>query len=197
MLKRAMDVLLGGVLLVCLAPLCLLIACFVRALDGRPLLFIQERVGLAGRPFKMLKFRTMLQHPGAERGSFDAGGSSRVTALGRFLRRTKLDEVPQLWNVLAGDMSLVGPRPEVRRWVDAYPKRWDRILTVRPGITDPASIEFRNEEAVLASASDPDVTYRDVVLPKKLDLYERYIAKQSLWRDVWILLRTLWVVGRG
>ena len=94
-------------------------------------------------------------------------------------------------------MSLVGPRPEVRRWVEAYPERWARVLTVRPGITDPASIEFRNEESILAAASDPEATYRDVVLPRKLDLYERYVAERSFWGDLGILVRTLWVVVRG
>ena len=134
---------------------------------------------------------------GTERGSFDVGSSARVTRVGKLLRKTKLDEFPQLWNVLVGDMSLVGPRPEVRKWVEAYPDRWSKVLAVRPGITDPASIEFRNEEELLAAAPGPETCYRDVILPRKLDLYERYVATQSLGGDIGILFRTMWAVVRG
>ncbi len=145
----------------------------------------------------LFKFRTMTVRKGTEQGSFDAGSAARVTRVGAFLRKTKLDELPQLWNVLKGDMSLVGPRPEVRKWVEAYPERWARVLTVRPGITDPASIEFRNEEDILAASPDPERTYREVILPRKLDLYEEYVRTRSFWGDVGILLKTVWaVVGR-
>jgi lipopolysaccharide/colanic/teichoic acid biosynthesis glycosyltransferase len=118
-----------------------------------------------------------------------------VTRVGKLLRKTKLDELPQLWNVLVGDMSLVGPRPEVRKWVEAYPDRWSKVLAVRPGITDPASIEFRNEEELLAAAPDPKTCYRDVILPRKLDLYEEYVETRSFWGDVGILLKTVWAVA--
>jgi len=131
---------------------------------------------------------------GADGGAFDAGDTSRVTAVGRVLRKTKLDELPQLWNVLKGDMSLVGPRPEVRKWVEAYPERWAKVLSVRPGITDPASIEFRNEEELLAQAGDPEAYYRDVILPRKLDLYEEYVAKRSLGGDISIMFKTVFAV---
>jgi lipopolysaccharide/colanic/teichoic acid biosynthesis glycosyltransferase len=174
-----------------------LVAGLIRTLDGPPVLFRHARIGKAGRSFELLKFRTMAVAAGAEKGSFDLGSSSRVTRLGALLRRTKLDELPQLWNVLKGEMSLVGPRPEVPRWVEAYPERWARVLTIRPGITDPASIEFRNEEAILAAASDPEATYRDVVLPRKLDLYERYVTERSFRGDLGILARTLSAVVRG
>ena len=127
-------------------------------------------------------------------GSFAVGDASRVTPIGQLLRKSKLDELPQLWNVLTGDMSLVGPRPEVRKWVDAYPERWSRVLTVRPGITDPASIVYRNEEELLARSPDPERTYREVILPHKLDLYEEYVRTQGFWRDIRVLLTTLWVV---
>jgi lipopolysaccharide/colanic/teichoic acid biosynthesis glycosyltransferase len=165
--------------------------------QGRPVLFRQQRVGRDGKAFLMAKFRTMTEQPDAEAGSFDPGRQSRSTRFGVVLRRAKLDELPQLWNVLFGDMSLVGPRPEVRRWVQVYPERWARVLTIRPGITDLASIEFRSEEDVLARTPDPEATYRDVVLPRKLDYYERYIAERSFRGDCRILVRSLWIVMRG
>ena len=106
-------------------------------------------------------------------------------------RSTKLDELPQLWNVLRGDMSLVGPRPEVQKWVDVYPERWSRVLSLRPGITDNASLEFRNEEELLAASSNPEKTYSDEVLPRKLDLYEDYVQNHSLAGDIRIIFRTI------
>ncbi len=133
---------------------------------------------------------------GAEKGSFDAGNASRVTHLGKLLRKNKIDELPQLWNVVKGDMSLVGPRPEVRKWVDAYPVRWAHVLTVRPGITDPASIVYRNEEEILARSSDPEKTYCEEILPHKLDLYEEYVRSRSFLGDIGILLKTMWAVFR-
>ena len=123
--------------------------------------------------------------------SFDAGDSSRITGLGSFLRRTKLDELPQLWNVFKGDMSFVGPRPEVRKWVEVYPDRWAKVLTVKPGITDPASICYRNEEELLAQAEDPTAYYRDQVLPHKLDLYEEYVQTRTFWGDILLILKTI------
>lgn len=134
---------------------------------------------------------------GTERGSFDAGSSVRVTRVGKLLRKTKLDELPQLWNVLVGDMSLVGPRPEVRKWVEAYPERWEKVLIVQPGITDPASIEFRNEEELLAAAPNPEAYYRDVILPRKLDLYEEYVRNHTFGGDIAILIKTFWIVVAG
>jgi len=129
-----------------------------------------------------------------EQGAFDAGNTSRVTQVGRLLRKTKLDELPQLWNVLVGDMSLVGPRPEVRKWVEVYPERWARVHTIRPGITDPASIEFRNEEEILAAAENPEATYREVILSQKLALYIDYVDRHSFWGDLGILVKTVCVV---
>lgn len=196
-MKRLMDVVGALAGLVVLSPLLGLMWLAVVAESGLPGLFRQCRAGLGGRDFMLFKFRTMTVRKGTEQGSFDAGSAARVTRVGAFLRKTKLDELPQLWNVLKGDMSLVGPRPEVRKWVEAYPERWARVLTVRPGITDPASIEFRNEEDILAASPDPERTYREVILPRKLDLYEEYVRTRSFWGDVGILLKTVWaVVGR-
>jgi lipopolysaccharide/colanic/teichoic acid biosynthesis glycosyltransferase len=181
----------GGIVL---SPLLAILWLAVVAETGLPGLFRQRRVGRRGQDFTLLKFRSMTVRRGAEQGSFDAGNATRVTRVGRFLRKAKLDELPQLWNVLKGDMSLVGPRPEVRKWVEAYPERWAKVLIVRPGITDPASIEFRNEEELLARSPDPERTYREEILPRKLDLYERYVATRSFWRDVGILVRTVGAV---
>ena len=188
--KRLLDVIGAAIGLGLLAPMYLLIAVSVLLTDGSPVLFRQIRVGRSGREFRLLKFRTMKERSDAESGSFDAGDTSRVTRVGRWLRRLKLDELPQLWNVLRGEMSLVGPRPEVRRWVEAYPDRWERVLTARPGVTDPASIEYADEESVLAGVDDPEAHYRDVILPHKLDLYEEYVASRTLLGDLRILGQT-------
>lgn len=131
---------------------------------------------------------------GAASGTFDAGDTSRITKVGAFLRRTKLDELPQLWNVFKGDMSFVGPRPEVRKWVDAYPERWVKVLTVKPGITDPASIYYRNEGELLAQADDPVACYRDRILPHKLDLYEEYVRTRTFWGDIALIFKTIMLV---
>jgi lipopolysaccharide/colanic/teichoic acid biosynthesis glycosyltransferase len=190
-LSRACDLVGAATGLVVLAPLLALIALAVRRSSPGPALFRQTRVGRHGRDFVLLKFRTMTVRPDAERGRFDVGGSARVTRLGRILRATKLDELPQLWNVLRGEMALVGPRPEVRTWVEAYPDRWAFVHSVRPGITDPASIVYRDEERLLAAAPDPEQTYREQVLPHKLALYEQYVRTRSVPGDLILLIRTL------
>jgi len=194
-MKRVLDIVgtLTGVVL--LSPLLAAVGLAVVLESGLPGLFRQRRMGRGGSEFTLYKFRTMTVQCGTEQGSFDAGSSARVTRVGKLLRKTKFDEFPQLWNVLAGDMSLVGPRPEVRKWVEAYPHRWAQVLSVRPGITDPASIEFRNEEELLAAAPNPESYYRNVILPRKLDLYERYVETRSFWGDVGILLKTVWAVA--
>jgi lipopolysaccharide/colanic/teichoic acid biosynthesis glycosyltransferase len=189
-MKRAFDIVASALGLVVLFPAMLAIAGLILMESGPPVLFQQIRVGRFGRDFRLYKFRSMTVLPGSEQGSFDAGKRQRVTRLGRFLRQAKLDEFPQLWNVLRGDMSLVGPRPEVRRWVEAYPDRWAKVHQLRPGITDPAAIQFRNEEELLARTSEPERTYRDIILPQKLTLYEAYSRTQSLGGDLLILLRT-------
>ena len=194
-MKRCLDCLAAAAGLAIAGPLVLFVALMVRLSSDGPVFFRQVRVGRNGREFLLYKFRTMRVARGAEKGSFDAGDASRVTPLGKVLRKWKLDELPQLWNVLAGDMSLVGPRPEVRRWVDAYPERWSRVLTVRPGITDPASIAYRNEEELLARSPDPERTYREVILPHKLSLYEAYVQGRSFSGDVKILFKTLRAVA--
>ncbi|MDD4736893.1 MAG: sugar transferase [Kiritimatiellae bacterium] len=196
-MKRTIDyfcALIGGIILL---PLLLLLWICVVLEGGLPGIFRQQRVGRSGRDFTLYKFRTMGVRPGAEQGSFDAGRVARVTRVGRILRKCKLDELPQFWNVLKGDMALVGPRPEVRKWVDVYPERWAAILSVRPGITDPAAIIYRNEEELLANADDPERMYLEDVLPHKLDLYEEYIKNQSVLEDIKILVRTFCAIIRS
>lgn len=190
-MKRLFDILVSLLALVLLLPVLVLLWIAVVLHDGLPGLFRQQRVGRGGHSFELLKFRTMTVKEDASQGSFDAGGTTRITPVGRFLRKWKLDELPQLWNVLCGDMSLVGPRPEVRAWVDAYPQRWSRVLTVRPGITDPAAIVYRNEEELLAAVDDAEAHYRDEILPRKLALYEQYIRTRSFPGDLRLLFRTV------
>ncbi len=194
--KRLFDWIAAATGLLLLAPLLAVVAVVVRCTSAGPALFRQERIGLNGHTFILLKFRTMTVAADAQKGRFDAGCSSRVTSVGRLLRRSKVDELPQLWNVLRGDMSLVGPRPEVRKWVEVYPARWASVLVVRPGITDPASIIYRNEEGLLAQSPSPERAYREDVLPHKLDLYEAYVKTRSFWGDIGILLRTVFAIFR-
>lgn len=191
MAKRCFDIAAALLGLVIGAPLLLTVALAIGLTDGWPIVFGQRRIGWRGRAFTIYKFRTMRVSPCAESGAFEPGNSSRVTRLGRLLRKTKLDELPQLWNVLCGDMSLVGPRPEVEQWVRVYPERWALVHEVRPGITDPASIVYRHEEELLARACDPVAAYRQEILPQKLSLYEHYVRTRSLWGDLRILYRTL------
>ncbi|MFH0825962.1 MAG: sugar transferase [Pseudomonadota bacterium] len=192
-----MDLVIAGVGIVVLSPLMALIALGIAATSSGPVLFRQLRVGLNGKDFRFFKFRTMTCLPGAEEGLFTPGERCRVTPLGRYLRASKLDELPQLFNVLKGDMSLVGPRPEVRQWVEAYPERWAFVHTCKPGIFDPAVIQFRNEEDLLARAEDPDQMYRDVILPIKLGLNEAYAARRGLVQDLRILIRGVLSVFLG
>jgi lipopolysaccharide/colanic/teichoic acid biosynthesis glycosyltransferase len=174
-----------------LMPLMTMVALAGYLTSGFPLFFSQVRVGRNGREFMLHKFRTMRVEPGAEKGLFNPGNCTRITPFGHFLRATKLDELPQLWNVLKGEISLVGPRPEVPKWVNAYSERWNRVLSIMPGITDPASIAFCNEELLLANSTDPDATYWEILLPRKLAIYESYLTNRSFLTDLGIILRTL------
>lgn len=190
-MKRCFDIIASFFGLLMLSPVLLILAVAVVLDSGFPVFFVQKRVGKGGRQFRIFKFRSMTVSKAAAEGSFDAGNSRRVTRVGRILRKTKLDELPQLWNVFIGDMSLVGPRPEVQKWVEAYPERWRFVHSIRPGITDNASLEFRNEEEILAASDDPEVTYREVVLPRKLYLYEDYVRNRTFLGDIRIIFRTI------
>lgn len=162
-----------------------------------PVLFCQQRIGHGGKVFRFNKFRSMRVLKEASSGSFDAGNYSRITPFGRFLRKTKLDELPQLINVLKGEMSFVGPRPEVKQWTEVYPEKWKIVHSVKPGITDNASIEFRNEEELLAKSNDPIKTYKEVILPRKLDLYIEYVNTHTFTGDIKIILKTIKAVILG
>lgn len=193
-MKRAIDIGISASAIVLLAPAMLLLAILVRTTSPGPVLFRQFRMGRGGRPFRLLKFRSMRDDAAAENGRFDLGSPARVTSLGRWLRRSKLDETPQLLNVLRGDMSIVGPRPEVEKWTTVYPERWARVLSVRPGITDRGSIEFRDEEEILAASDDPGSTYANDILLRKLDLAEQYVDRNTIFGDFKIMLDTLLTV---
>ncbi len=191
MVKRAFDLIVASVSLVLLSPLFLVTTMLIWLSDGGPAFFVQERTGKDGKQFRLCKFRTMSVLESAREGRFDAGCTARVTPVGKILRRTKIDEFPQLINVLKGDMSLVGPRPEVQKWTTVYPERWKKVLTVAPGITDKASIEFRDEEALLSRSAEPEKVYRDLVLPQKLGLYEEYVDNQSFFGDIRLIFKTI------
>ena len=194
MAKRLFDLIAAGLGLALLALPGLLVALAIKLDSPGPVFFRQERVGRGGRPFRIHKFRTM--RVDAERqGQLTVGADARITRVGAFLRAHRLDELPQLIDVLQGTMSLVGPRPEVPRYVAHYPATLkDVVLSVRPGITDPASLRFRNESAQLAAAADPEREYIDVILPAKLACAADYAAHASLWTDLGVVLRTLRVL---
>lgn len=198
MAKRLFDLLLASAGLVVLSPLLLVIALWIKLDTRGPVFFRQERVGRNGVVFRIHKFRTMTDDAGAgDSAALTIGADPRITRAGAHLRRIKLDELPQLIDVVTGRMSLVGPRPEVPRYVALYPQALRvKVLSVRPGITDIASIEYRNESALLAQAADPEREYVEVVMPAKLRAAARYVDQMSLKTDVRLLgatLRALWL----
>jgi lipopolysaccharide/colanic/teichoic acid biosynthesis glycosyltransferase len=194
MMKRLFDIVAAGVGLLLLSPLLLIVGLLVKIGSPGPVLFRHERMGKGFRPFGVLKFRTMVQDAPKLGGPITFGNDPRITPIGRLLRKTKIDELPQLINVVAGDMSLVGPRPEVRRYVEMFRDDYEVILQVRPGVTDLASIEYRDEAAVLGRAEDPEDEYVQRVLPEKIRLARQYVARRSLLLDLRIILGTLAVV---
>jgi lipopolysaccharide/colanic/teichoic acid biosynthesis glycosyltransferase len=189
-LQRKLDIAVASLGLIVLAPLFTIIALLILLEDGWPIFFRQCRVGWHGASFRILKFRTMKHQTSGLK--ITAGGDSRVTKLGGWLRRLKIDELPQLVNILRGDMSLIGPRPEVPEYVEARADTWRRVLAVRPGLTDLASLAFRDEEAILGAAVDPEAYYRSVLLPAKLRLNAQYQKSRSLALD----LKLLWMTAR-
>ncbi|NLG07912.1 MAG: sugar transferase [Deinococcales bacterium] len=195
-LRRLLDALVSGVGLLLLSPLLLGAALAVRLSSPGPVLFRQERVGLGGRPFEILKFRTMRVDADRDGLQLTVGDDPRITSVGRFLRAWKLDELPQLLNVLKGDMALVGPRPEVPRYVALYTPEQRRVLTVRPGITDPASVAFRSESELLAGHPQPERLYVEAIMPEKLRLNLAYLERRTLLTDLGIVIDTLRAVAR-
>lgn len=189
--KRALDIGLSATGLLLLSPLFLLLAILIKLTSKGPVLYGQGRVGLNGTIFHILKFRSMCIGADSVGPAITCAGDRRITSVGRWLRRFKLDELPQLWNVLMGDMSLVGPRPEHPLYVGGYTLEERRVFTIRPGITDSASILYRHEEDLLRSASDLESFYRRVVLPHKLSLNLAYVDDISAARDLSLIFRTI------
>jgi len=186
---RLFDMVSSAAGLLILTPVLIAIAVLILWNDGPPVLFAQRRVGKQGKPFRIWKFRTMLHDvPGS---LITAAGDSRVTRFGAMLRRHKLDELPQLYNVLRGDMSLVGPRPELPEFVQLETTIWQAVLQVRPGVTDMATLLFRDEESLLRGSSDPATLYRESVLPAKLVLNLAYLRSRSFWRDLKLIYLTV------
>ncbi len=188
--KRALDVFVAGTALAVSAPFLAIVCVAVWCYDRGPALFKQERVGRDGRLFTLLKIRSM--RIGAERqGSLvTAAGDARVTPVGRWIRKLKIDEWPQFWNVLRGEMTLVGPRPEVLRYVELYTSEQREVLALTPGITDPATIKFRNEEELLAGVSDRERFYVESIMPRKIEMNLDYSKTATIWTDLWVLVRT-------
>jgi lipopolysaccharide/colanic/teichoic acid biosynthesis glycosyltransferase len=197
-LKRTFDIVVAGAALVATTPLLVVVASAIRLDSKGSVLFAQTRVGRKRAPIRTLKFRSMVTDAERRGPQITTSGDPRITRVGKFLRRTKLDEIPQLWNVVRGDMSIVGPRPEVPAYVALYPAEWSDVFNVRPGLTDHASLVFRHEEELLARASDRDRAYREVVMPMKLALALDGVRKASLRYDIEIVVRTaLAILGRS
>lgn len=193
-MKRLFDVAASGIGLILFSPLFLLVSIWIKLDSKGPVFFRQVRVGRFNKDFRIYKFRTMKL--GSDKGSqITVGGhDSRITQSGYFLRKTKIDELPQLINVFIGDMSLVGPRPEVRHYVDYWTSEQMRVLNVRPGITDPASIRYRNENELLEKADDPEQYYIDVIMQDKIKLYLDYVDNHSFWYDLKLIFQTFYTI---
>jgi lipopolysaccharide/colanic/teichoic acid biosynthesis glycosyltransferase len=174
-----------------LSPLFGFIVILIWISSGGPVFFIQKRIGRGSKPFNLIKFRSMTVERVATKGLFDPGDARRVTAIGKILRKTKIDELPELFNVLIGDMSIVGPRPEVEKYVDLFPNEYQAVLKVKPGLSDLASIKYRNEEKMLAVQTDPEKFYLEKILPDKLHLAKKYIEVISFKIDMQIIFKTI------
>lgn len=191
MTKRILDIAVSILGLIVLSPLLIAIGIAIFITEGKPIFFVQERIGKNFKKFNLYKFRSMtVKKQNTSDGEFELGNQLRVTPIGRVLRKAKLDELPQLVNVLIGNMSLVGPRPEVKKWVDAYPLQWGIALRVKPGITDQASILFGNEEELLSGTTNPEALYKEVILPQKLRMYREYTNNRTLLGDLKIIFKT-------
>ena len=193
-MKRLFDIVASGLGLIVLSPVFLILAIWIKCDSEGPVFYRQVRVGRWNKDFRIFKFRSM--RVGADKGSLVTigGRDPRITRSGYFIRKFKFDELPQLINVLVGDMSLVGPRPEVRHYVDYYTPEQMHVLDVRPGITDPASIKFRNENELMEKAEDPEKYYIEVIMQEKIRLYLEYVEKRSLLYDFKLILKTFWVI---
>ena len=193
-MKRLFDIVASGLGLIVLSPIFLVLAIWIKCDSKGPVFYRQVRVGLNNKDFRIFKFRSM--RVGADKGSMVTigGRDPRVTRSGYWIRKFKLDELPQLINVFVGDMSLVGPRPEVRHYVDYYTPEQMHVLDVRPGITDPASIKFRNENELMEKAEDPEKYYIEVIMQEKIRLYLEYVNHHSFLGDIGLIFKTFWTI---
>ena len=190
-LKRVFDFIASLLGLIVLSPLFLVVAILIKLDDGGSVFFRQTRVGQYGKHFKIYKFRTMVENAEKLGVQVTKGDDPRITRVGRFLRKYKLDELPQLINVLKGEMSLVGPRPEVQKFVKLFEEDYKEILQVKPGITDYASLEFKDENELLKGAENPEEIYIREILPKKIEYYKRYLKEISFTTDLKLILKTI------
>lgn len=193
-MKRLFDIVASSIGLLLLSPLFLILAIWIKLDSEGPVFYRQVRVGKDNKDFRIFKFRSM--RVGSDKGSLVTigGRDPRITRSGYFIRKFKLDEFPQLINVFIGDMSLVGPRPEVRHYVEYWTPEQMHVLDVRPGITDPASIKFRNENELMEQAEDPEDYYINVIMQEKLKLYLEYVRNHSFWGDIGLIFKTFWVI---
>lgn len=189
--KRIFDILFSSIGLILISPILLVISIIIKITSEGPILFKQVRVGKDNKDFKILKFRTMIVDADKKGLKITVKDDPRITKIGKLLRKTKLDELPQLFNVLLGDMSFVGPRPEVRKYVDLYTEEQKQVLSVRPGITDLASIKYRNENELLDQSTNPEDTYINEIMPSKLKINLDYVKNINLVNDIKLILLTI------
>lgn len=189
--KRIFDIVFSFVGILLLSPLLIIIILIIKLTSKGPVFFLQQRVGIHGNPFYIFKFRTMVVDAEKLGRQITVGRDPRITKVGYFLRKFKFDELPQLFNVLIGDMSFVGPRPEVQKYVNMYTEEQREILKVKPGITDYASIEFRNENEILGEVENPEEYYISTIMPTKIALNKKYIENNNLFIDIKIILKTI------
>lgn len=193
-IKRLFDIVVSFIGLLILSPIFLVIAIIIKLDSKGPIFFRQVRVGKNGKKFKIFKFRTMVVDAEKKGLHITVDGDSRITKSGKFLRKFKIDELPQLINVLIGDMSFVGPRPEVPKYVEMYDENQRSILKIRPGITDIASIEYRDENSILAQSKNPEETYINEIMPRKIELNFKYIENMSVIYDIKLIIETIFKV---
>lgn len=194
--KRVFDLLISIPSIIILLPVFIIIAALIKLESSGPIVFSQERIGRYGRPFRIYKFRTMVKNAPEIGTSITSANDPRITKVGKFLRKFKIDEILQIINVIKGDMSIIGPRPEIKKYIDMFKEDYKEILRIRPGMTDYASITFRNEEEFLSKFSNIEEGYIKEVLPQKIELYKRYLKDMSLITDVKIFFKTIWKVLR-
>jgi lipopolysaccharide/colanic/teichoic acid biosynthesis glycosyltransferase len=194
--KRLLDFFASSIGLLLLTPLFALISVLIKLDSSGPIFFRQTRVGAGFKLFRIFKFRTMVIDAEKLGAQVSTGDDPRITKVGSFLRKYKIDELPQLINVITGDMSLVGPRPEVPRYVEVFRKEYEEILTIKPGITDFASLEFKDENELLKSSENPEEKYLTEIVPTKIEYYRKYLQEKGLVTDIKLILKTLWGVMR-